>query len=65
MNDFTKDELEGMVLCISHGSWAYKADKKTVIYKLQSLIDNYCDHSGNIAPHEWKTCNDCGMPFTD
>lgn len=44
MNDFTKEELEGMLNCIYHGSWIYKADKKTVINKLQSMIDNYCEH---------------------
>lgn len=60
MNDFTKEELEGMLNCIYHGSWIYKADKKTVINKLQSMIDNYCKHSDSTE-HQSNCviCDNC------
>ncbi len=55
MYDFTKKELEGILLCIFHGSWMYKSDKHTVINKIQSMIDNYCEH-------EWEnTCCSCPL----
>ena len=47
MNDFTKEELEKIQICIED-----KRHKKPIFYlclqslsdKIQSLIDNYCEH---------------------
>lgn len=64
MNDFTKDELEGILLCIIHGSWTYRADKKTIINKIQSLIENYsknCDHNSTNYDDGLYYCDDCGI----
>jgi hypothetical protein len=60
MNDFTKEELESMVSMVSRGevytefgsSWTTKANKP-IIEKLQSMIDNYCEHLHKIE------CADC------
>ena len=51
MNDFTKEELADLKdyinYAVSH-SYGPTADKVDTIYnKIQSMIDNYCEH-------EWK-----------
>lgn len=51
MNDFTKDELQDMInwgeVYTEFGnSWTDKMHRP-IINKLQSLIDNYCDHTSN------------------
>lgn len=62
MNDFTKEELEGMLLNITHSSWIYKADKHTVLNKLQSMINNYCEHEKVVPNYDCKTqCEKCGV----
>lgn len=52
MNDFTKDELQiildSVVLfnktsCLNHEGSFYKKEKEC-IKKIQSMIDNYCEH---------------------
>jgi hypothetical protein len=46
MNDFTKEELEELRYCVTftHGDANGLADK------IQSLIDNYCEHKNNVWP---------------
>jgi len=56
MNDFTKKELEkllswGDVYGEFGHSWTYSSIKP-LMDKLQSMIDNYCDH-------DFKTSNEC------
>jgi hypothetical protein len=69
MNNFTKEELQTLHRLIDddindESGYVYVTSYHDNLKdKIQSLIDNYCEHSGNIAYHEWKTCNDCGQPF--
>lgn len=62
MNDFTKEELEKLRSAITN--YDYCDDK--LHDKLQSLIDNYCEHqeTENIGGWVWK-CVKCGMKFGD
>lgn len=65
MNEFTKEELEEILLGIRHFYVAYNkgliADKDIdvssgtlIIDKLQSMIDNYCEHE---LYNPCMTCN--------
>lgn len=46
MNDFTKEEL----LQLQEASYYWHEGIETVLTdKLQSMIDNYCDHDGEIG----------------
>lgn len=63
MNDFTKEELESMlnwgdVYSEFGQSWTYKI-MKPLMDKLQSKIDNYCEHlhAGEACG---TICRDCG-----
>lgn len=62
MNDFTKEELEYIFYCVDIVT--HKNDEHDVYGKLedkiQSLIDNYCEHEsdGNI----WEGNTDNNMP---
>lgn len=66
MNDFTKEELELIRECIE--SDYYQTDwpqcmYDPLIYKLQSMIDNYCEHStyrDYISAAGSKECVYCG-----
>jgi hypothetical protein len=61
MNDFTKEELQDMInwgeVYTEFGNgWTDKMHRP-IINKLQSLINNYCEHTNsNIS----FTCDDCG-----
>lgn len=56
MNDFTKEELEEIYSALGE-SWATEAvDKLTK--KVQSLIDNYCEHKWRESPR-LKWLYDC------
>jgi hypothetical protein len=64
MNDFTKEELRNLYKCVrltemQHGECS---DLDNLKLKIQSMIDNYCDHEfyehnrlGSIC----KKCGDC------
>jgi hypothetical protein len=41
MNDFTKEELKEILLYTSHPIWQ---DSVLLCKKIQSMIDNYCQH---------------------
>lgn len=68
MNDFTKEELADLKdyinYAVSH-SYGPTADKVDTIYnKIQSMIDNYCEHESDglsytAYPPQCK-CNKCG-----
>lgn len=61
MNDFTKDELEEII-----GSLEYSdvCISESIFLKIQSLIDNYCEHEGKPAyfdsPVPTMKCDKCG-----
>lgn len=75
MNDFTKEELENIIdgvnLLISTGScdceWNNKI--KSLKIKLQSMIDNYCEHkwanSCCNCPMESIYCEKCDLRMSD
>ena len=62
MNDFTKEELKETLYCISHYQscqWS-KHELMKIEKKLQSLIDNYCEHSyGGEAEVFVDICSKC------
>ena len=65
MNDFTKEELQGLYDCCNSGIYDDypQADWKAALQdKLQSLIDNYCEHEFKMNMHdaEWH-CYKCGV----
>jgi len=66
MNDFTKDELEQIVaaICCLDGFMderGYPREDELLINKLQSMIDNYCEHDFNEKSVELhaKQCCKC------
>lgn len=63
MNDFTKEELidiyESYDECFIHHSDVSEIEK-SIVEKLQSLIDNYCDHKMCYGAGEYTYCDKCG-----
>lgn len=68
MNDFTKEELKYMstgVKCVYTFN-AYKEEMKplnNLINKLQSMIDNYCEHQfymQGCGENAFGQCHKCG-----
>jgi hypothetical protein len=51
MNDFTRDELNVLLKCarLTEIDFGNCADIDNVIYKIQSMIDNYCNHEWDAA----------------
>lgn len=65
MNDFTKEELESILEGISwwlDGDNALYSEK--IINKIQSMIDNYCEHDckATIWQCQVTACSKCGFP---
>lgn len=72
MNDFTKEELQQIYLDMSHNILLYGKDRVDIFYlqlrdKIESMIDNYCEHKITCIPnesghgHTWiKKCRKCG-----
>ena len=63
MNDFTKDELSKLKLAIMI---IYDLDglldTKRIAYRIQSLIDNYCEHEPEGHFHACvDKCSKCGV----
>lgn len=69
MNDFTKEELMGLkniVLQSREDYPAMHADKELTIVldKIQSMIDNYCEHQNKSRSYGYEPidrCDDCGL----
>jgi hypothetical protein len=64
VKDFTKDELEDILnwadVYIEFGtSWTFE-DNKPLIDKIQSMIDNYCEHDLYETSALVNTCCKCG-----
>jgi hypothetical protein len=59
MNDFTKEELDSLLHCVDiyiDGDTLIKHHYREISCKIQSLMDNYCEH-------EWMNatfCEKCG-----
>ena len=62
MNNFTKEEL----LKLYDYVWAYdrpsQEKDKLLLNKIQSMIDNYCDHNyeNTYRMQEYFICTKCG-----
>lgn len=72
MNDFTKDDLLRMKNAIEYQSDLMHYPSKDVdacnqlSHKIQSLIDNYCEHKNTECAGGWTyKCTDCGQMFGD
>lgn len=44
MNDFTKEELQYFLAIMKPFHWLWKGDPLELEQKIQSMIDNYCEH---------------------
>jgi hypothetical protein len=57
MNDFTKDEL----IQLSHLVSSVPLDDVLLLYKIQSMIDNYCEHKNTYEDLDYNPtrCKDC------
>jgi hypothetical protein len=63
MSEFTKEELEHLY---SHLKWAcdIEVTEKNIFLKnkIQSMIDNYCEHEWITNPHDLIShCCKCGV----
>ena len=63
-NDFTKEELENILTCVNAISYNNEASSLTLKSsqdKIQSLIDNYCEHDtiGGEIDLFIDTCSKC------
>jgi hypothetical protein len=57
MNNFTKEELEIIVECVKGFAWDCESHIDRVCElktKLQSMIDNYCEHESATAQEAMK-----------
>lgn len=57
MNDFKKEELQFIYRSLEQLKW-YKSSY--IMKKIQSLIDNYCEHGYMTGKSGVITCDDCG-----
>ena len=61
MNEFTKEELRDIGFCLRNmqiqGSCdsTWNADIRALIIKVESMIDNYCEHTAKSFE-----CRECG-----
>ena len=68
MNDFTKDELTIIALELEKSVLKYQGIIKPspflldLKHKIESMIDNYCEHQGEIITDSAlvEICTDCG-----
>jgi hypothetical protein len=65
MNEFTKEELifmrDSFLQRISSSSLFKYEDYENLHSKIQSMIDNYCDHDGEIGiDYPAEKCMKCG-----
>jgi hypothetical protein len=63
MNDFTKEELDEIFWIIEDCTMDYIGKENNVlIYKIQSMIDNYCEHDWvhSYREKEYELCSKCG-----
>jgi hypothetical protein len=60
MNDFTKEELKELILFVD-GGIRHATHAVELRNKLQSMIDNYCEHDMQYASGEFNYCDKCGI----
>jgi hypothetical protein len=59
MNDFTKEELKELrsAIEVTRNELGHDDD---LIDKIQSMIDNYCEHDAEISTWQHLRCVKCG-----
>ena len=65
MNDFTKEELQ---IIWNESSPCVSQEMRPILEKIQSMIDNYCEHEFQIKslnPHFLMMCDKCCKTFVD
>ncbi len=60
MNDFTKEELKTLRLCLS-ACIADGCRQDGLMKKLELMIDNYCEHDWQYNQHHQGHCGKCGV----
>ncbi len=66
MDEFTKEELQEIKRCLKHmiqgGITPYSCLTIDIKKKVQSMIDNYCEHAWRkcFADFEYDECTKCG-----
>lgn len=66
MNDFTKEELQYFLMIMKPFHWLWKNDPIELKNKIQSMIDNYCEHHFKVVLVGKKSlaavvqCHKCG-----
>ncbi len=60
MNDFTKEELFE-ILGLASKAYGTKGRTMPIIVKLQSMIDNYCEHDFHpvLGSFQIESCHKC------
>ena len=63
MNDFTKEELIEIKIALQDKEINYKYEYGELINKIQSLIDNYCEHEninslGDVPGYQCAQCKE-------
>lgn len=66
MNDFTKEELYLIEKSVKH--YFFRDCEMPLPHsplhdKIQSLIDNYCEHENRHTDYENLVCPDCGKEW--
>lgn len=71
MSDFTKEELKRLMILVSKSERIDPMDKQNYMLtyelrlKIQSTLENYCEHhSGDTTPR-WYTCKSCNTPYLE
>lgn len=62
MDEFTKEELEHILFglqdwCSPASTLSYYSNLKN---KIESMIDNYCEHENGAEGYNCSECKDCG-----
>lgn len=58
MNDFTKEELKSIMYCVKQMK-IHIDGYNPLKSKIQSMIDNYCEHKNKCVNGAKLVCEDC------
>jgi hypothetical protein len=60
MNDFKKEELEYLKQLVKDYEGQFLNAVTALPEKIESMIDNYCEHEWIYNQHDQGHCNKCG-----
>jgi hypothetical protein len=60
MNDFTKEELSDLEYALVEYGECESTNVTKLSDKLQSMIENYCEHENSGEGYNCTECRDCG-----